>query len=63
MTGLVGYGISDEEDFVDEEQSTQLKSKVKVWPNAQLHCFVTDRIGLRPHKIGSIGLTRPNTVA
>ena len=34
MTGLVGYGSSDEEDFLDEEQSTQLKSEVKVWPNA-----------------------------
>ena len=59
MTGLVGYGSSDEEDFVDEDQPT---SGVKVWPNTRLYRSVTDRIDLRLHKIGIIGLTRPKTV-
>ena len=63
MTGLVDYGNSDEEDFVDEDQPTQLMSGVKVWPNIRLHRPGTDRIDLRPHKIGIIGLTRPKTVA
>ena len=62
MTGLVGYGSSDEGDFVDEDQPTQLKSGVKVWLNTRLYPSVTDRIDLRPHKIGIIGLTKPKTV-
>ena len=63
MTGLVGYGSSDEEDFVNEDQPTQLKSGVKVWPNIRLYWSVTYWIDLRPHETGSIGLTRPKTVA
>ena len=63
MTGLVGYGSSDDEHFVDEDQPTQLKSEVKVWPNIRLYRPFTDRIDLRPHKIGIIDLTRPTIVA
>ena len=30
MTGLVGYGSSDEEDFIHHDQGIQLKSQVTV---------------------------------
>lgn len=63
MTALVGYRSSDDEDFVDEDQPTHLKSEVMVWPYLQPSPSVTDWIGLRPYKIGIIGLTRPKTVA
>ena len=51
MTGLVGYGSSDDEDFIDEDQPTQLESEAKVWPYIRLSPSVTDRIDLRPHRI------------
>ena len=56
MTDLVGYGSSDEEDFVNQDQPTQLKSRVKVWPNTRLYWSGTDRIDLRPRKTGRIAV-------
>lgn len=63
MTGLVGYGSSDGEDFGDDDQAAQLKSGVKVWPNTRLYGSIADQLDLRHRKIGFIGLTRSKTVA
>lgn len=52
MTGLVGYGSSDEEDSVDEGRRMQLKSKVRVSQAVikySTYSFFTDWIDLRPH--------------
>ena len=49
MTGLVGYGSSDEDDSVDEGRQMQLKSQVRVLQYVTLYSvdrFVADRIDL-----------------
>ena len=62
MTGLVGYGSSDEEEFCDDDQRMQLKSRVRC-NRKHDHYSVTDWIGLRPTTIGIISITRAKFAA
>ena len=55
MTGLVGYGSSDEDDSVDEGRQKQLKCQVQVLQHVTLYFvdgFVTDRIDLKSTTAG-----------
>ena len=62
MTGLVAYGSSDEEEFLDDDQRMQLKSRVRCNRKHE-HWSATDWIDLKPTTIRIISITKGKTTA
>ena len=62
MTGLVGYGSSDEGEFSDDDQRMQLKSRVRCNQKHDQYS-VTDWVDLKPTTIGIISITRAKIAA